>query len=58
MELMESRTGSFTPATGWYEKQIKWIDSWPSAIHENVRNLSNTSVMDFMLKAISQPMRS
>ena len=61
MELLESRTGGrpdFKSAPGSYESYLRWMDSWPPAVHQKIRALNMGKIGEFILKAIAQPAES
>jgi len=60
MEIVESRTGGLpepTPPPGAYESYLRWMDSWPPAILEQIRAMDQKRTHEFILKAIAVPMR-
>jgi DNA-binding transcriptional MerR regulator len=60
MELMESRTGGGPDPSappGAYESYLRWMESWPPAIYQQLRAMHQKRVPEFILKAIAVPMR-
>lgn len=60
MEWIESRTGGHPDLKsfpGAYESYVRWMDSWPPAIHQKIRALNMEKIGEFILKAITQPIK-
>jgi len=57
MELIESRTGGHPDMKGSYESYTRWMNDWPSAIHERIRALRLEKISEFILKAMAHPMK-
>jgi DNA-binding transcriptional MerR regulator len=53
MELIESRTGGHPDLKGPFEGYLRWMDSWPPAIHEKIRALNMGEIGGFILEAIT-----
>jgi hypothetical protein len=57
MELIESRTGGHPDMRGSYESYTRWMNDWPSAIHERIKTLSMEKISEFILRAMARPMK-
>lgn len=57
LELIESRTGARLGAdlatNKEYEGYLRWMDSWPPAIHQRIRAIDMNKVSGFILKAMA-----
>jgi DNA-binding transcriptional MerR regulator len=54
LELIESRTGSRAGTREDYESYLRWMDSWPSAIHQKIRALNMERINEFILRALAR----
>jgi hypothetical protein len=57
MELIESRTGGHPDMKASYESYTRWMNDWPSAIHQRIKTLSLEKISEFILKAMARPMK-
>jgi hypothetical protein len=60
MELVENRTGShasFDPSPAAYEGYLRWMASRPPGIYKRLTGIDNERNGEFILKALSVPMR-